>query len=51
VVVHLIEAWHDDLLVVRRLPLATRYMIYAAAAWLIVLFGNFGGAEFIYFQF
>jgi D-alanyl-lipoteichoic acid acyltransferase DltB (MBOAT superfamily) len=50
-VVHLIQARYDDLLVVRKLPLAVRYTIYAAAAWLVVLFGNFGGADFIYFQF
>jgi D-alanyl-lipoteichoic acid acyltransferase DltB (MBOAT superfamily) len=51
IVVQLIEAWHDDLLIVRKLPLAVRYSIYAATAWLVVLFGNFGGADFIYFQF
>jgi D-alanyl-lipoteichoic acid acyltransferase DltB (MBOAT superfamily) len=49
--VHAVEAWYDDLLVVRKLPLGARYAVYAAAAWLVVLFGNFGGAEFIYFQF
>jgi hypothetical protein len=38
-------------LVVPKLPIAVRYSVYAAALYLTVLFGNFGGAEFIYFQF
>jgi len=49
--VHLCEAWFDDGLVVPRLPIGVRYSIYAATCYLTVLFGNFGGAEFIYFQF
>ena len=36
---------------VPRLPAAVRYSVYAGAFYLIMLFGNFGGAEFIYFQF
>ena len=51
VAIHALEAWCDDLLVVRRLPLPLRYSIYAATGWLTLLFGNFGGADFIYFQF
>ena len=50
-VVHLVEAWADDLLVVPRLRLGVRYAIYVATIYLIVLFGNFGGSDFIYFQF
>jgi alginate O-acetyltransferase complex protein AlgI len=50
-VVHACEAWFDDVLVVPKLPIAVRYSVYAAALYLTVLFGNFGGAEFIYFQF
>jgi alginate O-acetyltransferase complex protein AlgI len=50
-VIHACEAWFDDVLVVRRLPLAVRYSAYAATFYLTLLFGNFGGAEFIYFQF
>jgi alginate O-acetyltransferase complex protein AlgI len=50
-VVHACEAWFDDLLVVPRLPVGVRYSIYAATFYLTMLFGNFGGAEFIYFQF
>ena len=50
-VVHLCEAWFDDVLAVPRLPVGVRYSIYAATCYLTLLFGNFGGAEFIYFQF
>ena len=38
-------------MVVPKLPLAVRYSVYAAVFYLTMLFGNFGGAEFIYFQF
>ena len=51
VIVHVVEAYYDDLLVVPRLPLGMRYSVYAATFYLTMLFGNFGGAEFIYFQF
>jgi alginate O-acetyltransferase complex protein AlgI len=51
VVVHACEAYYDDVLVVPRLPAVVRYSVYAAAFYLTLLFGNFGGAEFIYFQF
>jgi alginate O-acetyltransferase complex protein AlgI len=50
-VVHLVEAHADDVLVVPRLPIAFRYFVYSGTLYLILLFGNFGGAEFIYFQF
>ena len=50
-IVHACEAWFDDVLVVPRLPAGVRYSIYAATFYLTMLFGNFGGAEFIYFQF
>ncbi len=50
-IVHVVEARADDLLIVPRLPVTVRYSLYAATAYLLVLFGNFGGAEFIYFQF
>jgi D-alanyl-lipoteichoic acid acyltransferase DltB (MBOAT superfamily) len=49
--IHAIEARADDLLVVPRLWTPLRYTIYAATLYLIFLFGNFGGADFIYFQF
>jgi D-alanyl-lipoteichoic acid acyltransferase DltB (MBOAT superfamily) len=49
--VHAWEAYADDLLIVPRLPIVVRYSLYAATFYLTLLFGNFGGAEFIYFQF
>jgi D-alanyl-lipoteichoic acid acyltransferase DltB (MBOAT superfamily) len=45
------EAWKDDLLAVPRLPIVLRYAIYAAMFYLVLLFGQYGGAQFIYFQF
>lgn len=51
VLVHACEAWFDDVLIVRRLPVGVRYSVYAATLYLTLLFGNFGGSEFIYFQF
>jgi alginate O-acetyltransferase complex protein AlgI len=49
--VHVVEARADDVLVVPRLRMAVRYSIYVATLYLILLFGNFGGSDFIYFQF
>jgi D-alanyl-lipoteichoic acid acyltransferase DltB (MBOAT superfamily) len=49
--IHILEARADDVLAVPRLPVAARYFVYSATLYLILLFGNFGGAEFIYFQF
>src|SRR5215203_1936092 len=49
--VHAIEAYADDLLVVPKLSTGVRYSIYAATFYLTMLFGNFGGSDFIYFQF
>ena len=51
VLVHAIEARSDDLMVVPKLSPAVRYSAYAATFFLTMLFGNFGGSEFIYFQF
>ncbi len=50
-VVHAFEAAHDDLAVVFRWPLLVRYSVYAGMIYLLVLFGDFAGAQFIYFQF
>ena len=49
--VHAMEARADDLLVVPKLSPIVRYSAYAATFFLTMLFGNFGGSEFIYFQF
>jgi D-alanyl-lipoteichoic acid acyltransferase DltB (MBOAT superfamily) len=51
VLVHACEAYFEDALIVRRLPVGVRYSVYAATFYLTMLFGNFGGSEFIYFQF
>jgi alginate O-acetyltransferase complex protein AlgI len=51
VLVHAYEAYCNDGLVVRRLPIGVRYSVYAATFYLTMLFGNFGGSDFIYFQF
>jgi alginate O-acetyltransferase complex protein AlgI len=50
-IIHALEARADDVLVVPRMPVAVRYTVYVATMYLILLFGNFGGSEFIYFQF
>ena len=50
-VVHLLEAREDDVLAVPKLRTGLRYTIYVATLYLILLFGNFGGSDFIYFQF
>src|SRR5215203_964351 len=47
--VHAIEAYADDLLIVPKLGIVVRYSIYAATFYLTMLFGNFGGSDFIYF--
>ena len=50
-VVQAIEARKDDLAAVLSLPAAVRYSVYAAMIYLTVLFGDFAGSQFIYFQF
>jgi alginate O-acetyltransferase complex protein AlgI len=50
-IIHVVEGRADDVLVVPRMPVAIRYSVYVATMYLILLFGNFGGSEFIYFQF
>jgi alginate O-acetyltransferase complex protein AlgI len=51
VLLHAFEWWKDDLLAVPRLSLVPRYAVYGALFYLILLFGSFGGAQFIYFRF
>jgi alginate O-acetyltransferase complex protein AlgI len=51
VVIHAWEAWRDDLDAVRHMALVPRYVMCVALAYLFVLFGEFGGSQFIYFQF
>jgi alginate O-acetyltransferase complex protein AlgI len=49
--IHALEARANDMLVVQRWPRAIRYSVYTATMYLTVLFGNFGGTDFLYFQF
>jgi D-alanyl-lipoteichoic acid acyltransferase DltB (MBOAT superfamily) len=48
---HLAEAARGDLDAIPRSPLVVRYSVYAALVYVIVLFSDFRGSEFIYFQF
>jgi D-alanyl-lipoteichoic acid acyltransferase DltB (MBOAT superfamily) len=50
-VVQALEARKDDLAAVLSLPVAARYSVYAAIIYLTILFGDFAGSQFIYFQF
>jgi len=50
-VVHVHQARHDDELSVLNLPRPVRYALFGAVAYLVLLFGDFEGTEFIYFQF
>jgi D-alanyl-lipoteichoic acid acyltransferase DltB (MBOAT superfamily) len=51
VLLHGYEWWKDDLLAVPRLPLVPRYLVYGALFYITLLFGWYGGEQFIYFQF
>lgn len=50
-VVHVWQARHDDELAVFKWSRPVRYAVFCGVAYLSLLFGNFEGAEFIYFQF
>jgi D-alanyl-lipoteichoic acid acyltransferase DltB (MBOAT superfamily) len=50
-VLHLAEAARGDLDAIPRAPLVVRYGVYAALLYTIVLFSDFRGSEFLYFQF
>ena len=49
--IHAFEAKRRDLMVVLKWPLLVRYTVYAALFYLTLLFGDFAGSKFIYFQF
>ena len=49
--VHVYQASRDDELAVLQLPRPVRYAIVGGVGYLVLLFGDFEGAEFIYFQF
>jgi alginate O-acetyltransferase complex protein AlgI len=49
--VHGYEAWQRDPHAVPALPLLPRYVTVVGLAYMTLLFGEFGGSQFIYFQF
>ena len=49
--VHGYQAWKGSELAIRELPLLPRYAVYGAVFYLTLVFGDFQGAQFIYFQF
>jgi alginate O-acetyltransferase complex protein AlgI len=49
--VHVFQARRGSELAPMQLPLVVRYALYGALFWLVLLFGSFQGAQFIYFQF
>ena len=50
-IVHVHQARHDDELSIFQWPRPVRYALFGAIGYLVLLFGDFEGAEFIYFQF
>jgi alginate O-acetyltransferase complex protein AlgI len=50
-VLHGYEAWRDDMMALPNLPVPLRYAVGFAMFYLTILFGEFGGAQFIYFRF
>ena len=50
-IVHAYQARHDDELAIARSPWPARYALGGLIGYLVLLFGNFEGAQFIYFQF
>jgi len=49
--VHVYQARKGSELAVLNLPTVLRYVIYGAVLYLVLLFGDFEGTQFIYFQF
>jgi D-alanyl-lipoteichoic acid acyltransferase DltB (MBOAT superfamily) len=50
-VVHVFQARRGSELAPVDLPVVVRYALYGAVFYLVLLFGDFEGAQFIYFQF
>lgn len=50
-VVHVAEVRRGALVALLDLPWPWRYSLYATVCYLTLLFGDFGGSQFIYFQF
>jgi hypothetical protein len=49
--VHVYQARRESEEAPLQLPLLTRYALYGAVFWCVLLWGSFEGAQFIYFQF
>jgi D-alanyl-lipoteichoic acid acyltransferase DltB (MBOAT superfamily) len=49
--VHIYQARHDDEDAPLSLPVVVRYALYGAVFYCVLLWGDFTGAQFIYFQF
>ena len=49
--IHVFQARRDSEDAPLALPIVVRYALYAALFWLVLLWGDFEGAQFIYFQF
>ena len=49
--IHIFQARHDSEDAPLGLPIVVRYALYAAVFWAVLLWGDFEGAQFIYFQF
>jgi alginate O-acetyltransferase complex protein AlgI len=50
-VVHIYQARHDDEDAPLEWPIVARYALYGAVCYFVLLWGDFTGAQFIYFQF
>ncbi len=50
-VLHGYEAWRDDVMALPKLSAPVRYALCFSLFYLTVFFGEFGGAQFIYFRF
>jgi D-alanyl-lipoteichoic acid acyltransferase DltB (MBOAT superfamily) len=49
--IHAFQARHDSEDAPLTLPIVVRYALYGALFWAVLLWGDFEGAQFIYFQF
>ena len=50
-IVETAQRWSNDPEAVRHWPLAVRFWLYAVTCYLWIIWGQYGGHEFIYFQF
>ena len=51
ILIQLFKSYKDDMYAILKLPVILRWSIYSVIFYLILLFGEFGVQEFIYFQF